>query len=464
MSTFDWIALGLYFLAMVGLAVAASRATSADDFAVGSRQIPLSIVIASLASTYIGPGYSMGLANKGGSDGYIWMAIFLMFSLQTVLVGVFVAPKLRAFSSAYTIGDIIGERYGRTAKVITGVLSVALCGGLIGAIAKASGDIITTTTGLPLTWAIVIGIVIVIAYTAFGGIKAVIITDTAQFVVLSIAFVILLFMVIAHLNGMPQTPVPAPAASKPMDLATMLGLGLAFLLGETLIPPYANRALVARDSAEAGRAFIIAGLFSVAWFFLCVSIGVLGAPLVPGADNAFLAILEKVMPVGLYGIAIAALASIIMSSQSSLLNAAAVSFEFDIVRTFRSARQGDSKARVLRGQIFTVVIGVAAAFFALSASDVIDALLICYTLWAPTLVIPLVVAAMSRPGTVAPNAGLFAIVFGGLVTAVWEWVLSNPYGVPSIVPGVVANMAVMTVGWLMSNADTHVSSSSSSKI
>ncbi|MBK9317794.1 MAG: hypothetical protein IPM91_02410 [Bacteroidetes bacterium] len=120
------------------------RAKSIEDFAVGSRQIPSSIVFASLAANAIGPGYSMGLANKAAADGYIWFVIFLAFSLQTLLVGYFVAPRLRAFSNAYTIGDIMGYRYGKLVKYISGLLSILLCAGFVGAIANASGNIINT--------------------------------------------------------------------------------------------------------------------------------------------------------------------------------------------------------------------------------------------------------------------------------------------------------------------------------
>jgi len=98
----------------------------------------------------------MGLANKAADKGYIWLIVFLAFSLQTILIGYFVAPKLRQFSKAYTLGDVMGYRYGKLVKVISGIMSVVLSAGFVGAIAKASGDIISAFTGLPFLIAVII--------------------------------------------------------------------------------------------------------------------------------------------------------------------------------------------------------------------------------------------------------------------------------------------------------------------
>jgi len=327
MQNFDWVVLVVYFIGMIGIVLLNRKARTMSDFAVGSRQIPGSIIFATLSATFIGPGYSMGLANKAGEIGYIWLMIFFAFSLQTLLVGYFVAPKLRQFNKAYTLGDVMGYRYGKLVKIISGVLSVALSAGFVGVIAKASGDIISSITGLPFLWAVVLSTVIVIVYSTFGGIKTVIITDVIQFIVLAISVpLILVFMSfdVGLTELVSQVPEKMNSMSGHFPPIVLFGLFLSFLLGETLIPPYANRALMASDQQQAKKGFISTGLFSISWFFICASIGVLGATQFPNTDNIYLSVMNTYLPVGLLGLAIAALISIVMSSQDSILNAASV--------------------------------------------------------------------------------------------------------------------------------------------
>jgi len=439
MEMLDSVVIVAYFIGMIIIILMTRKAKSIEDFAVGGRQIPSTIVFASLSATFIGPGYSMGLANKAAGNGYIWVLIFLAFSLQTILVGYFIAPKLRSFEKAYTLGDVMGYRYGKLVKVISGILSVALSAGFVGVIAKASGDIISGITGLPFLWAVVISTVVVIVYSTYGGIKSVIITDVLQFIVLAISIpLILIFMGmetgIAELTA--QIPEKINSISGQFPLIPLVGLGLGFFLGETLIPPYTNRALMAKSTKDAKSGFLKTGAFSVVWFFVCASIGVLGLSLFPESDNVFLSAMKTYLPTGLLGIGIAALISIIMSSQDSILNAAAVSFNNDILGSF-STKYMEGKTALTTTRWLNLLIGVMASIFAINVPGIVEALLYCYTLWAPTVVIPLVIAVL-KPNA-KPLAALCAIIFGGLATGIWEWGFGNPFEVPSLLVGVVAN-------------------------
>jgi SSS family solute:Na+ symporter len=143
MGTIDWIVIIGLFLITSSIVVYVRKARTIRDFAICSQKIP-------------GPGYSMGIANKASSEGYIWLIIFFAFSLQTILVGYFIAPKLRRFSSAMTLADVMGIRYGKLVKLISGILSVAITAGFVGVIAKATGEMLSFLTGVPFIWALII--------------------------------------------------------------------------------------------------------------------------------------------------------------------------------------------------------------------------------------------------------------------------------------------------------------------
>ena len=78
------------------------------------------------------------------------------------------------------------------------------------------------------------------------------------------------------------------------------------------------------------RVFIL-GFFTICWFFVCASIGVLSASQFVGSENVYLSAIKEYLPVGVYGLVIGVLVNIVMKSQDSLLNAASVALNNDIL-------------------------------------------------------------------------------------------------------------------------------------
>ena len=152
-------------------------------------------------------------------------------------------------------------------------------------------------------------------------------------------------------------------------------------------------------------------------------------------DTVFLKTMEMYLPVGMLGLVLAAIFGIIMSSQDSCLHSASVAFSIDIYQTIRP--EASDKTLLAYSRYAVVAIGVIAVIFALLVPGLVQALLIVYTLWAPTVVAPLVIGLLWRG--VPKACGMAGIVAGAAAAAIWEWNLGNPYGVPSLVAGLAAN-------------------------
>jgi SSS family solute:Na+ symporter len=221
------------------------------------------------------------------------------------------------------------------------------------------------------------------------------------------------------------------------SMPELAGLLITFFFGEILLPPYCVRALAAKDSREARDGFVAAGLYGFPWMFVVVTIGVIGGVTLPDAagDTVFLQTMQTVLPVGILGFVLAGIFGIIMSSQDSCLHSASVAFSIDL---YQMARPQASAETLLKYSQYAVgVIGVIAIFFALAVSGLVRALTIVYTMWAPTVVAPLLIGLLWRK---APKAsGVAAMAAGALGAAIWEWGLGNPYGIPSLVAGLAAN-------------------------
>jgi SSS family solute:Na+ symporter len=226
--------------------------------------------------------------------------------------------------------------------------------------------------------------------------------------------------------------------------AAFIGVFVAFLLGETLVPPYAQRTFSTPDSRHARLGFMLSGVFAFAFFFVAASLGLVALELFPGIepDQALPTIVMELMPVGLVGLLVAALLAVVMSTASSYLNSIAVVFTKDIYQPFVNPQVGP-RQRLWIERGLSLLVGVGATLFAVTVPSIVDALLYSYALWAPTVIIPLLGAVLF--GIRSAPAALAAIVVGGAVTAVWTWGLDEPWEVTGLIAGVVCNLAVYSV-------------------
>jgi solute:Na+ symporter, SSS family len=446
MTVLDWGLLALYFVALVVIGVQTiKRVENSDDFAVAGNRIIWPVFFGSLAAAFLGGGASIGNAGAAFSDGYVYMFAFFAFAVQTLLVGVFVAPRLKRYAGAHTVGDVMDEHYGKPARLLTGVLSVGLCAGILGAQALAIGTVVNATIQIETVPAILVGMGIVVLYSTFGGAWAVIQTDMLQFVVLGV------FLPVALIIGVVKSGGASELVSSVPDLHTsflgtwtvpaFIGVFLAFLLGETLVPPYAQRTFATPDSRHARLGFTLSGVFAFAFFFVAASLGLVALKLFPGIapDQALPTIVMELMPVGLVGLLVAALLAVVMSTASSYLNSTAVVFTKDIYQPFVNPDVSAQK-RLWIERALSVVVGGAATVFAVTVPSIVDALLYSYSLWAPTVIIPLLAAVLF--GVRSRSAGVAAILAGGLATAVWTWVLHEPFGITGLAAGVLVNLVV----------------------
>jgi SSS family solute:Na+ symporter len=78
-----------------------------------------------------------------------------------------------------------------------------------------------------------------------------------------------------------------------------------------------------------------------------------------------------------------------------------------------------------------------------SVPSIVDALLYAYSLWAPTIVIPLLAAVVF--GSRAAAAALSSIAVGAVVTGLWIWLYQDQTGVDAVVVGAGANLVVFAL-------------------
>ena len=360
----------------------------------------------------------------------------------------FLAPKMRRFQEAYSVGDIMETLYGQRAKLITGVSSAIVCAGIIGAQVKATGFVFNLFLGIDPTVGIIIGCGIVIAYSVYGGIRAVIATDILQFCVLIFAIPLTLFLGVQYIGGVDQLVASIPtthlAVPGPLALTTMVSLFLSLLIGEALVPPYVQRLFIAKNPKTTARGTLWSSLMSIPFFIIAGLIGLVALSLEGGLDaNMSLPfVINTVLPSGLKGLAVAGIVACIMSSADSYLNAAAIAIVHDIIKPLRQNDLRPQKELSLT-RLFTFLIGVMAIFFAISMDSALDILLYSYNFWSPIILVPLAMGMIGfkvteRDFILSASSGIVAVI-------VWNQLWASSTGFDGLFVGVVANAIVFMI-------------------
>jgi solute:Na+ symporter, SSS family len=450
-----------YVVVLSFVAVRARAAREFYEFSLARRALPLALVFGSLAATYVGPGFSIGFVGRGFKSGFLFLGIGLAYAMQNILVGLLVAPRLRALNDCHTLGDAIGQKYDRKCQILAGVISVGLCAGFSAVMAKAGGDVLRDIFGLPHWSSVFIVVAVTALYTTFGGLRASVVTDAFQFSTFAILLPAALLWVLGFSlpGGAAAFVRQASAATangfKSTSTVEIVGLLAAFLLGETLIPPYANRALASKTTQVSRNGFILAGLFSIFWFMAMVSLGIAARSIVPhdvGEDLVLLNLVKSTMPASGYALLLVVLISVVMSSLDSLLNAGAVAFTEDIVKPFVNLANGTA---LNIGRVATISVALIAAAGAVAVPGIIEGLLVCYTIWAPAILPALIIGLWAkRP---RPLAGILSMGVGTLVAVIFQFVIpsvSQPADrlasrVPAIFPALGAALLAYVIGHYM---------------
>jgi SSS family solute:Na+ symporter len=188
-----------------------------------------------------------------------------------------------------------------------------------------------------------------------------------------------------------------------------------------------------------------------------VSLGITARSIIPTdteEDVVLLNLVKSVMPTFGRALLFVALVSVVTSSLDSLLNAGAVAFTQDVVKPF--VKLSDSLALKV-GRAATLAIAAVAAVGVVVVPSIIGGLLICYTIWAPSILPTLIIGLWiknPRPlaGTLSMGVGMAAAVtFWIVLWLIFKFVYPADVEIPPlvIIPALAAALLAYALGhWI----------------
>ncbi|WP_026950962.1 sodium:solute symporter family protein [Algoriphagus mannitolivorans] len=457
MHLIDLLIFLVYMLAMLGVGYFFMRKnTGQEDYYVGGRSIGSLHIGLSVVATDVGGGFSIGLGGLGFA-----MGISGSWMLFTGLVGAWIAaviliPRVKsdsAFAKFFTFPQILGYLYNSaTAKVAALICFLGYLGftssQLLAGAKLASG----TFEALDLQTALLVMGAIAVIYTVMGGLKAVIYTDTIQWIILMLGLMFIGIPISYHFVGGWE----GIHSTLPKEFFSFTNLAWQDIVnwGITIIPIWFvgmtlyQRIFAARDVKTAKRAWFIAGLFE--WPIMAmmgVTLGLLSRVAVEqGALEGFTAnmdpemglpvLLSQILPAGILGLMMSAYFSAVLSTADSCLMAASGNLTTDLLDKFLKGKSHKTELRF--SQIFTLCIGVLAIVIAWQMTEVLSLMLYSYAFMVSGLLVPVFAGLFF--GKSNSKAAITSMIVGGTLTATLTFLeVQMPFGLDPNLYGLTAS-------------------------
>ena len=447
----------------IGL-VAAKRVHNTADFAIAGRHLPLAMIVTTTFATWFGSETVLGIPAKfvqNGLSGVVEDPFGAGSCL--ILVGAFFAARLYSMT-LLTISDYYRERYGRTVELMCSIMIMISYLGWVSAQVTALGLVFHVLSGqaISVPLGMVIGVVSILAYTLFGGMWSVAVTDFIQMIILVVGLSILAVFAADQAGGADK--VIALATSQDMfrfwpepnfrDVVFFIGSAITMMLGSIPQQDVFQRVMSARDLCAATRGPILGGVFYILFAFVPMFLVVSALIIMPEKAAALIAedpqkvlptLVMEHMPFVMQVLFFGALLSAIKSCASATLLAPSVTFTENIWRPMRphqSDRQNLLTMRVIVLVFSALVLTYAIAMQGTSIYELVSG---AYQVTLVGAFVPLLAGLYWSRATT--QGAVFSIVLGLLA---WAMFLATPAGeeFPAQLAGVLAAGVGMLVGSL----------------
>jgi SSS family solute:Na+ symporter len=354
------IVIYLLSVTVVGTIVSRKDRNTREGYFVGGRRFAWPIVGMSLFATGISSMQFVGQAGLGYKIGIAAANPQLVGAFMLGFSAVFFVP-LFIRSKVFTVPEILELRFGRTPQVIYSItlFTLGVFGGPFGFYAGGLAVLEILQLDPKYLWVCCISLGFLVAlYTVGGGYTAVVMTDFIQGSILLVGGMLVLvmgLMALPELGVLVEAPrsnhleLLLPSADPFMPwTGVVTGLAVASLFFATVNHSMLQKLLGARSVYDARMGMIMAALLKILAVFIIVMPGVIAAYLYPdiNPDAAFPTMINRLLPVGLSGLVLAAVIAALMSTADSGVNAMAGIVSLNIYPLIRPEANENESVRV----------------------------------------------------------------------------------------------------------------------
>ena len=386
LSTVDLIIVAVYAVGLFVLAQWVSREPSgqeknAQDYFLAGKALPwwaigASLIAANISAEQIigmsGSGYAIGLAIAS----YEWMAAFTL-----LLVGKFLLPIFLK-TGIYTMPQFLEQRYDSRVRTVMALFWLGVYTFVnLTSILWLGALAINTVAGVDLIVGLVSLGVFAVAYSLYGGLRAVALTDIIQVILLVLGGLMISWILLDQLSDgagvvagfgalTDQAPDKFHMILNEGHPHYMSLPGLSVLLGGMWVMNISywgfnqyiiQRALAAKSVDEAQKGIAFAAFLKLLMPVIVVLPGIAMFVLNPdlsAPDKAYPSAMN-LLPIGIKGLVFAALLAAIVSSLASMCNSISTIFTVDVAPSLGINSDGGARSVTVGRLVAIVAMGIA---------------------------------------------------------------------------------------------------------
>ena len=357
------------FVLCIGL-IFSRTGINLKSFFAGGESVPWFIGGLSLFMSFFSAGTFVAWGSIAYKYGWVAITIQWTMCIGALFSGLYLAPLWKSTGNL-TAAEFIKERLGlqvqKTYIYIFMMVSLFIKGTVLYPVAK----LVSASLGYPLMPSTIVMGLFMIAYTAVGGLWAVMVTDILQFVILTAAVLIILPLSFDAAGGISK--FQANAQEGFFDLING-EFTLVFIIAFTLYHifyiggnwTFVQRYTSVKDSKSARKvAYLFAGLYLISpvlWMLPPMIYKTIN-PSLTGLDteNAYLMVCQLVLPPGLLGLMLTGMYFSTSASANTTLNVVSAVFTNDIYKGRINPEASDRKLMsVARLSSWTIGLGMIA--------------------------------------------------------------------------------------------------------
>ncbi|CAN5575172.1 sodium:solute symporter family protein [soil metagenome] len=459
----------VYLLFTIALGLwAARRVKTTSDYAIAGRHLPLVMIVTTTFATWFGSETVMGIPAKfieGGLHGVVEDPFGAGTCL--ILVGLFFAARLYRMT-LLTISDYYRERYGRSVEIVCSLIIILSYLGWVSAQITALGLVfnLLSAGAISLPVGMVIGTVSVLAYTLFGGMWSVAVTDFVQMIILVVGLFVLAVFAGEQAGGADKVValavsrdlfkfLPAPSFK---DIIFFVAGAITIMLGSIPQQDVFQRVMSANNIRAATRGPVIGGICYILFAFVPMFLVTSALIIMPEQAETLLkddpqkvlpTLVMEHMPFVMQVLFFGALLSAVKSTASATMLAPSVTFVENIWRQFRPRQSDKSELFTMRVTVLIFSMLVCAYAIASQGTPIYEMVSGAYQVTLVGAFVPLAAGLYWKRATTQGALASIALgVFGWLIfqqTALGE-------AFPSQLAGVLLSAAGMIFGSLLPQA------------
>ncbi|NMW84182.1 hypothetical protein HKO22_00280 [Peptoniphilus sp. AGMB00490] len=385
-------------------------------------------------------------------EGWPGMWNFAGTLLTSFLAAIWVAKKMRSFGCT-TVPEYIYKRFGKIHSLFACFIILIGAITLMAAQIKASIAVMRPFVSWSDVTISIVVLVIFVAFTALGGMKAVAWTDTICAYIIIIGVWAMAISYLMQIDGFGElmrevqviNPDYVKAFSSNITPLTALGWTVTWGICNFGAPQFVGRFLSATSPESAAKSQAVTALMVGIFYIPLLIVGIGGMLIMPGLNKQDMIfgtlVMETVHPV-VGGLMFAAVIGAIISTADSLLLLASTTFTRDLWRTFIRPEM-TSKTELNMSRAITVIIGILGVILTFTLTDVIQFVQArAVTLMGSAMAMLILIGAFNKK--ITQTAALASMITGFVVANVW-YALGQPYGIYSALPGSISSGLVLII-------------------